>query len=391
MTAAQRHKKVNYWIKWPLLVCVILCSSLLLQGCWDEVNLQDVSYVSAIGIDYKEDHFEIYVQLIKFSLVAKTETLQPDPNPVWNGKASGDSILLALHDLTRAGHSILSLEHLKTVIVQERAMGKMTEILDGLNRQRTSRYTAFIYGTRTSIEKIFTTETFFDQSPLQSIMYMPGPLESQRSFIRPYLMQLAVQTLKEPAMVTTLPALTENDKYWSRKKQSIPIQFIDGIFVFNELRYLGYLKESDSTGMRWVNPEFKQFQLKADGPEGSSTVVVTSSKARIHTSFVEGKPVFMLKLSLTGNVAEMAGLIKEEDVTASVESQVKKQIEDTFHKGITKGMDLFELEHHLYRYYQTYWKEECKGKAWVPKPEQLKITAHFRLIHTGNFDLNTDT
>jgi spore germination protein KC len=390
MAAAKLYERFSCWRRWPLLVCVIF-SSLLLQGCWDEVNLQDVSYISALGIDYKEDQFEVYTQLIKFNLVAKTESLQPDPNPIWNGKAKGDSVLLALNELTRAGHSILSLEHLKTVIVQERAMGKMSDIMDGLNRQRTSRYTSFIYGTRTPIEQIFTTESLFDQSPLQKIMYMPGPLESQRSFVRPYLMQLAVQTLKEPAMVTTLPALTANDQYWTKKKKSIPIQYIDGIFVFNELRYKGYLKETDSAGLRWVNTEYKQFQIKADGPKGSSTINVVASKHHIQTNFEKGQPVFTLKLSLSGNVTEMMGDMNEDEINSSIERRVKEDIEDTFRKGLAKGMDLFALQHHLYRYHQAYWKHNCKGKNWLPEPDQFKIVVKFNLSHTGNFDLNTDT
>src|SRR4029453_6567760 len=115
----------------------------------------------ALGIDYKDGQYEIYGQTIKFGLIAKTESLQPDPNPVWIGRGKGVSTLLALNDLNRSGQTILSLEHLKTVLVQERAMNKMDDIMDGLNRQRASRYTSLIYGTRAPINKIFTTDTFY--------------------------------------------------------------------------------------------------------------------------------------------------------------------------------------------------------------------------------------
>ncbi|WP_206669839.1 Ger(x)C family spore germination protein [Paenibacillus luteus] len=369
----------------------LVIASLLLQGCWDEVNLQDVSYISALGIDYKEDHYEVYAQMIKFALIAKTESLQPDPNPVWNGRGKGDSILLALNDLTQAGHTLLSLEHLKTVLVQERAMSRMNDIMDGINRQRASRYTSLLYGTRAPIEKIFTTDTFFDQSPLNSIMYMPSPLDSQRSFIRPYELQLVMQTLKEPAMVTTLPSLNANESYWTRKKQPLQIQFIDGIFVFHELRYAGYLTEADAAGLRWVNPEFKHFLIKAEGPAGKSTIGIVASRPRLQTSFVNGKPVFTLHLKMAGDISEMAGRMNADEVVTSVESQVKEQIEDTYRKGLAKKMDLFLLEHQLYRYHLKYWKEACKGKIWLPQAEQLKTEVHFQLIHSGNFDLNTDT
>jgi len=369
----------------------IVVMSLLLEGCWDEVNLADVSYISAFGIDYKDGQYDIYAQTIKFGLIAKTESLQPDPNPVWIGKGTGDTVLLALNDLARSGQTILSLEHLKTVIVQERAMSKIDDIMDGVNRQRASRYTSLLFGTKAPIEKIFTSDTFFDQSPLNSIMYMPGPLDSQRSFIRPYSLQLAVQTLNEPAMVTTLPALNANEDYWKRKKQPLQIQLIDGIFVFKDLKYLGYLTESEASGLRWADPEFKHFLLKAQGKQGKSAIAVVSSKGSLDVSYKDDKPIFTLKMRVDGNVAEMDGSMKEQEIVSSVKARIKQEMEDSFRKGLEKKVGFFQLEHHLYRYHQAYWQQACKGKDWLPKPDQLKIEVNFQLIHTGNFDLNLGT
>lgn len=378
------------WRKGITLI-LILAMSLLLQGCWDEINLQDVSYISAFGVDYKDEKFEIYGQTIKFGIIAKTESQQSDPSPVWIGKGKGDTILLALNDLTRSGQTILSLEHLKTVIVHERAMSKMNDIMDGLNRQRASRYTSLIFGTKAPIEKIFTSDTFYDQSPLNSIMYMPGPLTEQRSFIRPSALQLAVQTLNEPAMMTTLPALNASEEYWSRRKLPQEMQLIEGVFVFNGLKFLGYLSEAEAAGLRWVNSDFKHFLLEAEGKQGKSAIAIISSKGRLQVSMKENKPYFVLKVHLSGDVAEMDGIMKEAEIVSSIEGRVKREVEETFRLGMTNKMDLFQLEHHLYRYQQAYWQKECKGKEWLPSADQLKIEVDFHLIHTGNFDLNKDT
>ncbi|WP_053374645.1 Ger(x)C family spore germination protein [Paenibacillus sp. FJAT-27812] len=387
--AAAQSRRVKLWKKSAALISLLI-STLLLQGCWDEINLQDVSYISALGIDFKDGKYEIYGQTIKFGLIAKTESLQPDPNPVWIGRGTGDSILLALNNLTRSGQSILSLEHLKTVVIQARALEKIDDIMDGLNRQRASRYTSLIYGTKDTIEKIFTTDTFYDQSPLNSIMYMPQPLEGQRSFIRPSSLQVAVQTLKEPAMVTTFAALTANENQWTRKKLPLQIQMIEGVFVFKELKYLGYLSEEEASGLRWINPEFKHFILKAESEHGSAAVNISSSKSSIQTSFKGNSPNFVLKVKMSGAVAEVLKNMNEDEIVASIEAKVKQQLESTYRKGLTKGMDLFRLEHNLYRYHYAFWKKECKGKEWLPKPEQINIVVKFNVTHSGNFGLDED-
>lgn len=384
---AVQSQIVSFWKKWAALIS-ILFGSMLLQGCWDEVNLQDTSYVSALGIDYKEGKYEIYAQTMKFGLIAKTDTVQPDPNPVWIGRGKGDSILLAMNNLAKSGQSILSLEHLKTVVVQDRALDRMDDIMDGLNRQRASRYTSLIYGTKAPIEKIFTTDTFYDQSPLNSVMYMPQPLESQRSFIRPSSLQLAVQSLKEPAMVTTIAALTANDHYWTRKKIKLEIQMIEGLFAFKELKYAGYLSENEAAGLRWINPEFEHYMMKAEGKQGSAALFISSAKSKLYTSFNGGTPSFVLKVRLSGAVAEIVKRMNEEEIIASVEANVKIELENTYRNGLMKGMDLFRLEHELYRYHNAYWKEACKDKEWLPKPGQLKVEVKFNVIHSGNFDLN---
>lgn len=368
-----------------------LMAAILLQGCWDEVDLQDVSYVSAIGIDYKEEQFTIYAQMIKFAQVAKSESPQPDPNPVWIGKGKGDTVMLAFNNLARAGQANINIEHLKTIVVHERALSKINDIIDGLNRQRASRYTTWVFGSRVPIEDVLTTDTFFDQSPLNSILYIPVLHENQHSFIRPHEMQLAVQSLKEPSKTTTLPVLDVSDASWQRGKKPLQTQLITGIFVFRELKYVGYLPEASVEGLRWMNPEFELYMLGAEGANGKATMAVRSTRGELKAKFKKGQPEFVWRLKLQGEVAEIDGTIKNDEIIASIESQVKRQIEETYKKGLANKMDLFDLSHHLYRYHHAQWKLTASKEDWLPRADQLKVEVKFQLTHSGKFELNNDT
>ena len=65
----------------------------LLTGCWNKYEVQNVIYATAIGVDYEENRLAAYVQLIDFSSVAKLEGQQKaEPVPVWVGKTYGTSI-----------------------------------------------------------------------------------------------------------------------------------------------------------------------------------------------------------------------------------------------------------------------------------------------------------
>ncbi len=48
-----------------------------LSGCWDVAEPQRMYYVHGVGIDFKDDEYEIFMQIIDFTKIAISE--QPNP------------------------------------------------------------------------------------------------------------------------------------------------------------------------------------------------------------------------------------------------------------------------------------------------------------------------
>jgi len=371
----------------------LAAACLLLAGCWDEVNLQDVSYISAIGVDYVNGEYHLYTQMINFAAVAKTESPQTHNQKIWVGKGKGDSVLLAFYNLSRSAYTTLNLEHLKAIVVHERALGKIADVLDGLNRQRASRYTSLLYGTDEELEKVLTTENFFDQSPLNSILYLPDPHIKQYTFLKPLKMQNAVQLLREPGMTTLMPALNTTEKYWQYGKKKMNTQLIDGVFVFNNFQYQGFASEKDLLGVRWLDEAFQKVFIKAGGGPNEATVSITKSKFRFQMKSASPDHASLrLTIRLAGHVIELDGQMTESEIVSSIQKRVKEEIESTYRYGVGKGMDVFQLQHYLYRYHHGYWKQHVKGKEWKPDKDLLaEVEVHLDLTDTGKFDLESGT
>lgn len=66
--------------------------TLLLSGCWDVTEPQRMYYVQGVGVDYKDNEYTVYLQIINFATVAKTETANPQAAPTEIGKATGKTI-----------------------------------------------------------------------------------------------------------------------------------------------------------------------------------------------------------------------------------------------------------------------------------------------------------
>ncbi|RIX52666.1 Ger(x)C family spore germination protein [Paenibacillus nanensis] len=364
---------------------------LLLSGCWDEVNLQNISYITALGIDYKDGQFTLYAQMLTFSAIAKTESPQQPTDPVWIGKSQGDSVQMAYFNLSRAGYTTLSLDQLKTIVVHERAMNQLGDVLDGLNRQRASRYTTILYGTSISLDKLFSTEYFFNLSPLNSPLYAPEQYETQYTFVQAQTMQSFVQQVRDPGMTALLLDLSATESYWLHSNKKINTQLINGVHVFKNLSYQGFAMEKDVLGIRWLNPAFQKVYMKVELDDSMATVNVINSSVKRRAKVSGEDAHFELNIQLEGHIVEMDGQLTKQQLTAAVEQKVKEEIEAAYRHGVQKKMDLLQLEHVLYRYHNGYWKANAADGKWRPRTDALTVNVKMILSDSGKFEMSSGT
>lgn len=371
------------WLKLLFAISVLTTAT----GCWDEVDLQDVSYATAVGIDYVDEQFVIYTQLISFAAVAKSETGPPATNPLWIGKQSGVSILEAYFKLMNSSQYILSLDHLKTVVVHERAFSQLKQIIDGINRLRTTRFTSFIFGTKDNLEKLFAYDVFYGTSPMISTLYEPGISNKENSFIKPLTMRLLVRTSQEPGMTTELPSIRAQSREWKNGKKRMNLIIIDGLFAFSKERYVGYQSREQVNGLIWRSSNFERsiLPIKSDGKQ-TSTVVVDKSSTDVKVLWENGKPKFHLKANLQAHLVEWSTEHDKAELAKSVESTVREQIKSTYKKGIERGADFYQLEHQIYRYHNSKWKQLVK-EEWKPGANDLTITVKCLITHSGEFEI----
>lgn len=372
-----------YLLKLLFAISVLMTTT----GCWDEVDLQDVSYASAIGIDYVDKQFVIYTQLISFASVAKNETAAPETNPLWIGKKTGASILEAYFNLMNSSQYDLSLDHLKTVVVHERAFSQLKQIVDGINRLRTTRFTSFIFGTKENMEKLFAYDVFYGTSPLISTLYEPGISNKENSFIKPLTMQHLVRTAQEPGMTAELPSISAETNDWKNGKKPMNLIVIDGLFAFSKEKYVGYLTREQGKGLVWKSNNFERsiLPIKSDEKK-TSTVVVDKSSTEVKVIWESGKPKFHLKADLETHLVEWSNDLDKAELAKSVEVIVSDQIKNTYKKGIEQGADFYQLEHQVYRYHNSKWKQLIK-EEWKPGPKDLTIEVKCLISHSGEFEI----
>ncbi|MBD3921456.1 Ger(x)C family spore germination protein [Paenibacillus sp. PR3] len=376
------------WLRNAIKALLGLSVALVIGGCWDEVDLQDVGYVTALGVDYKDGKYILYGEMIGFSAVAKTEGGTPDKSPViWIGRGEGDTVFEAIRSLIKSSQYQVSIEQLKSIVIQERAMLQINELLDALNRQRASRYTVWMFGTRDEIEKLFTTHNLFNRSPLISLLYAPHLLHEQISAYRSMNMQMYVQQLNEPSITVLLPSLTAETGDWKQMDKPMKLNLLDGVFLFSNRSFIGYMSDNDYRGIRWLQPDFKHelLAIKSDGDK--ATISVDDVKQQLK-AIAQGDHVrFKLKITIKAHLVEMGGKLSKQELESVANKIVTKELQRAYKSGLKQHADVFQTRLNLYRYHLSYWKKHVSGHDWLPGGEDMDIEVRTILQSSGKYEL----
>ena len=126
-----------------LTVCIVL------TGCWDYKDIQDIHYVTALGVDYVDGKYVVYVQLVDLSGVAKQEVKSATPTKVYIGKHTGKSIAEAINHLYQSAQQRLYLGQVSTFVLTDRALKhNINDIIDAAFRYNLIRYSSNIFATK---------------------------------------------------------------------------------------------------------------------------------------------------------------------------------------------------------------------------------------------------
>lgn len=371
-----------------LKLVMALFAAIMLGGCWDKVDLQDIGYVTAFGVDYKDEKFILYGEMVGFSAVAKTEGGGQFSGPLkWIGHSSGDTILYAFEELAKSSQYQLSLENLKSLVIHERAMVKMDEILDAMNRQRAARYTVWLFGTQDELQDFFATDSIFSHSPLVSMLYTPDLMHQQASMHRPLSMQLFLQQLDEQTYTTALTNLSLQRGKWTADKKALNLNVAKGCFLFVNREMVGYLTDQQMKGLRWVQPDFKKELLALRVNNKPMTVAVDHVSSQLSSKPGKDSVKFRLKVKLNIHAVEIEGHQNEKDIEQGVSGLVAEEIKRTYEAGLAHKADVYQTKLNLYRYHTAFWKKYASSNKWLPGKDDLSIEVTTKLVNTGKYKL----
>ncbi|MEC0187624.1 Ger(x)C family spore germination protein [Paenibacillus larvae] len=365
-----------------------------LSGCWDSETIQDINYITALGIDYEDGNYVVYTQSMDFARLAKQESPKSSSEgSVLVGKAVGNTLELAITSLHRASQMRIIFQHLTAIVLTERAFqADMHHILDAICRYYEIRYRSWVYGTREPMKELFSLRNPFNGSQRLSLLHEPKEPYKQRSMIPPIQLVQFTKQLREPDQTLLLPSLKINQSNWSQGEQSVRQFEISGIYALKNDKYKGWFSVSDMIGMRWMTPQTEATPLAIE-EDGKEVGYLSMHEPKVKTSFrmADGRPSFRIHVKVKGELQEELTAISEKEIKQKAQEKIRQEIYETYRKGMKKQTDVYSVAHLWYRSDNHSWKQ-MKPQEREEAIRNLKvedITVDVSLTHTGMTKLRT--
>jgi len=383
-----------------LLIFVLICStSCLLTGCWSRKELNEISVVLAVGIDYVDGSFEVTSQVVDPSQMSSMKSTNRSPTIVVTER--GKTILEAIRRVTTKSPRKLYGAHLGMVIISENiARQGMNEALDMLLRDPEIRPDLYVTIARgTSPKELLALMTPFE---VLSGIEMYNALKVSQDAWAPTSADTIVEIFQKELTEGIEPVITGISLIGDKIKGKTP-QNIDrpepaaeykyqGLGVFRGDMLVGWLNESDSKAYSYIMNDVKNTVGSSMCPneKGRFAVEVYSSKAKIIPKLVGNEVNILIDLRIEGNIAESScnmdlGSVKQFDALQKAGEQQLRAIIETGVKQVQKKMrvDIFGFGAAIHRAYPKEWRVWSKDWNNHFRKLPIEIKLDFKLKQTG--------
>lgn len=386
-------------------VILFILSSLLLAGCWDRTELNELSITSAVALDVgKNGQWVISFQVILPSSISAAAGTAGGPSgqvPVVVYSTEGKTIKDAVAESYMEAPRKLYFGHNSIAVVGEEAAKKgISQLIDLYLRNSDSRETVSVLiasgDARSILEQLLSSE------PIPGIG-LERILEKQERYLSkiPHVrMYDLIKKQLSPGHSTLIPEIIisggkEVTGIDQLKQTTVPSKLRLGrAAIIKENKLVGWMSDEEALGASFLSDQVQSSTIPfASDPEKSeakdSSFVVSTSKSKVKVKQVEGKYNVTVDIRINGwlNETGSASNLLEPDTIRKMEESVQAEVESLCKKAWAASKkasaDVAGISDHIYRKYPKQWKQMEQDKEDVFKKINLEVKAEAKMKKVG--------
>ncbi|AMQ07004.1 Ger(x)C family spore germination protein [Sporosarcina sp. resist] len=351
---------------------VLLILSLVLTGCWDRRELNEIAITLALGIDKVDEEFQLTAQVVVPSEVSMKQS--SGRSTVTLFQATGETIFEAFRKMTIDSPRKIYPGHLRMLVIgEELAKAGVGESLDLLSRdwELRSDFYVVVAKDKTAAE-ILNVTTPIESIPANKMFNTLKTSEENWAVTKGVTLDELLGdfiTDGKDAVLTGIQVFGNQEVGSSKQNvESITpaaqIQY-DYLAVFRQDKLVGWLNESESKGYNYIIDSVKSTVASISCPEeGKVSIEVINSKSELKGKINKGEPEVNVTIEVEGNVGEVECHIDMKDTKTidALEKSYEKELKEIVHQTIETlqkqyNSDIFGFGQAIHRSNPKTWKK----------------------------------
>lgn len=394
-------------IKRAVAACLpLLLLSLLLSGCWERKELNELAFVLAMGLDKAENGYNVTMQVVIPSSISSQNA----------GGTGGSGVPVVVYNFTvptvyeslRKFNLISSrspyLGHIRVLVIgEELAREGVGETLDVIKRSREPRMDFYVMVARkTTAENVLKVLTPLDRLPATKLF---SSLDKSYKISSKTVAVTLDKFIEDLLLQGKSPVLTgvevEGDPKAGSEKSNVEqtdprtkLRY-ESVALFRKDKLVGWIDDNLTVGFNYVTDNVTKNTGHFKDESGGLIIIeaLTSATSR-KVKIIDGEPHIYLSTENLSNVQEVEGAdkldteAKIKSLEEEMEHRIVKRMKDAV-EGITKqfNVDIFGFGQSIYRKSPKAWErlKERKGEGYL-KTLPVHYEASVTINRIGTID-----
>lgn len=379
---------------------LLLSIVLLITGCWNRRELNELGIAAAAGVDMEGGRYRLTVQVVDPGQVTAQKGASGGA-PATLYTAEGDSVFEAARRLTQISPRKIYFSHLRIVLVGESlARQGIGQSLDFMFRDHEFRPNFYLVVAKgASAQEMLKIMTPLEPVPANKLFSSLETSEVNWSPSLAVTLDELIDNLSSTGQSPVLTALeiTGDPKIGESKKNisSIytPTQLkFSGLAAFNKDKLIGWLSERESRGYHSIHGGMKSTVMFVRSPDNGMVIIeFLRSKTTMKGKVVDGRPQIEIQFTAEGNVGasgsknlNLTDPRAVPDLEKKIEEKLIEFMETTIEKAQTEfKTDIFGFGEAVRRADPRAWKtlkENWNEEYFTSLPVNIKTDFIIRRI-----------
>lgn len=356
----------------------MLLIAILLSGCWDMTEVEDLSFIVGIGVDMeKNEDILVTVQIVAPQGSSQQQEKQESSSV--NLTSRGKNIQEAMQGFYSKSPRQLFFGHTAVVVFGKRyAETRLWEAIDYFSRNRDFRRAQLLCVTSKTAREVLQATTNVEQNTAQGIKKLID-LQTRTSISFRSNELVTLRQFLSPSRTSLTPWIEVNPKKEAVHK---------GVGVLKDGRLKILLTNQDARGLMWFLGRVDRAQLTFPCGNGSKSdeglVNLLNGQTKLEPRIINGMPYIHVKLEGQGMIKK---LCSEMDVTPQTIRELEKKttmvVRQDMERILTKlkrqKLDAVQFANRFFEYDPQWWRKH--EEEWEELFPKVRVTYDIRIEH----------